>query len=82
MSTYRGTAHGSRAAPEKWPSKSNPRCARPDTFDPMDLISLTLGRISPRHRTLREWVEIYMPLLDAREGKWRVVALPSNTPEA
>ena len=48
----------------------------------MDLISLTLGRISPRHRTLREWVEIYMPLLDAREGKWRVVALPSNTPEA
>lgn len=33
----------------------------------MDLISLTLGRISPRHRTLREWVEIYLPLLDARQ---------------
>lgn len=33
----------------------------------MDLISLTLGRLSPRHRTLREWVEIYMPLLEARQ---------------
>lgn len=33
----------------------------------MNLISLTLGRISPKHRTLREWVEIYMPLLDARQ---------------
>lgn len=33
----------------------------------MDLISLTLGRVMPRHRTLREWVEIYLPLLDARQ---------------
>lgn len=33
----------------------------------MNLISLTVGRIAPSWRTLGEWAEIYIPLLDTRQ---------------